>query len=207
MKRFTVESNKCLTQDIEGFYSEDYLGFGHPKNPNYINILKNDFLSNENIELVNAMEKLQDVLVEDLPKIFKEISCEHLTVCIVPRSKQMFHYPLKKLLFSKTIEDTLVSFFPKIENGTKFITRVVDTKTTHFKNKPEYAGSGKMPYCGIALDTCGFSDQVVGKDILLIDDIYTKTVNIDEDMIQALLDKGAKSVYFYAIANTTYKGF
>jgi len=37
---------------------------------------------------------------------------------------------------------------------------------------------------------------------LLIDDIYTKSINIDEDAIQALIDKGAKSIVFYAIGKT-----
>lgn len=41
-----------------------------------------------------------------------------------------------------------------------------------------------------------------GTRILLIDDIYTKTVNIDEDAIQALLNKGARQVFFYAIGYT-----
>lgn len=40
------------------------------------------------------------------------------------------------------------------------------------------------------------------KDILLIDDIYTKTINIDEDAIQALIESGAKSVTFYAVGRT-----
>ena len=52
------------------------------------------------------------------------------------------------------------------------------------------------------LNTCRISDEVIGKDILLIDDLYTKTVNIDEDVIQALLDSGAKSVFFFAIGRT-----
>jgi hypothetical protein len=44
-----------------------------------------------------------------------------------------------------------------------------------------------LPYIGITNATCNISDDVIGKDILLIDDIYTKTVNIDEDAIQSLL--------------------
>lgn len=59
-----------------------------------------------------------------------------------------------------------------------------------------------MPYVGITHDTCNISEEVDGKDILLIDDIYTKDVNIDEDAIQALYDKGAKSVTFYSICKT-----
>ncbi|MCF6205161.1 MAG: hypothetical protein L3J59_16105 [Methylococcaceae bacterium] len=59
-----------------------------------------------------------------------------------------------------------------------------------------------MPYKGITNDTCHISDNVRGRTIILIDDIYTGGVNIDEDAIQALLDKGARSVYFYAIGKT-----
>jgi len=206
MEKFTVKSNRCLKKDTQGFYSVDYVRFGHEGNPDYINILKNDFASNGRLELVQAQKKLQEVLVQDLPKVFQEVG-NNVTVCVVPRSKKLTNYPYEKLLFLKTIQETLASFFPDMKDGTGLITRVKDTKTTHFKNKPEYAGEGEMPYCGIALDTCKFSDDIKGKNILLIDDIYTKTVNIDEDMIQALLDKGAKSVAFYAVAYTVYKGF
>ena len=68
--------------------------------------------------------------------------------------------------------------------------------------KSGYGGDGDLPYQGITAATCTISDNVRGKDILLIDDLYTKTVNIDEDCIQALLDKGANSVTFYAIGKT-----
>lgn len=90
------------------------------------------------------------------------------------------------------------------ENGTSYIIRYVNTRTTHL-NKSGYGGDGDMPYVGITKATCKISSHVRGKDILLIDDIYTKGVNIDEDAIQALLDNGAKSVIFYAVAKT-YKG-
>jgi phosphoribosylpyrophosphate synthetase len=72
-------------------------------------------------------------------------------------------------------------------------------------NRSGYGGDGDMPYVGITKATCKISSDVRGKDILLIDDIYTKGVNIDEDAIQALLDNGAKSVIFYAVAKT-FKG-
>lgn len=88
-----------------------------------------------------------------------------------------------------------------LSNGTDFITRHTNTRTTHL-DRSGYGGEGPMPYPGIAADTCHISPDVVGKDILLIDDIYTRTVNIDEDMIQALLDAGARSVRFYAVAKT-----
>jgi phosphoribosylpyrophosphate synthetase len=56
-----------------------------------------------------------------------------------------------------------------------------------------------MPYPGITINTCDFSKDVMGKDIMLVDDLYTNSVNIDEDAIQALFDKGANSVVFYSI--------
>ena len=68
-----------------------------------------------------------------------------------------------------------------------------------------FINDGDVPYPGIALDSCVFSDQIKGRDILLIDDIYTKTVNIDEDMVQALFEQGARLVIFYAIGYTVYR--
>ena len=93
--------------------------------------------------------------------------------------------------------DKLANF----DNGTKYIIRHTNTRTTHLDRNGE-GGDGNLPYPGITKDTCTISDNVKSKDILLIDDLYTKTVNIDEDAIQALLDKGANSVTFYSIGKT-----
>lgn len=90
-------------------------------------------------------------------------------------------------------------------NGLDDIERKINTKTTHFHKKPEYGGDGEYPYPGITNDTCEISQNVRNKNILLIDDIYTKTININEDCIQALLDKGAKSVILYTVAKNVDK--
>ena len=88
-------------------------------------------------------------------------------------------------------------------DGTNYIVRHTNTKTTHLRKPIEgFENDGPKPYPGISYDTCNFSNSINGKDILLIDDIYTKTVNIDEDMLQSLLDLGANSVSFYAIGKT-----
>ncbi len=47
--------------------------------------------------------------------------------------------------------------------------------------------------------TCEISPNVKEKDILLIDDIYTPGVNIDEDAVNALLKMGARTVTFYSV--------
>ena len=46
--------------------------------------------------------------------------------------------------------------------------------------------------------------MVKGKVVILVDDIYTPKVNIDEDCAQALLDEGAKRVILYVIGRTQH---
>ena len=62
--------------------------------------------------------------------------------------------------------------------------------------------SGDKPYPGFTKDSCDISDKVINQTILLIDDIYTLGANVVEDCIQALYDKGAKKVIFYAVGRT-----
>ena len=85
--------------------------------------------------------------------------------------------------------------------GGTYIIRSVNTRTTHL-DKLGGGGDGDTPYPGITKTTCTISDEIKGKDILLIDDVYTKDVGIDEDAIQALFDHGAKSVIFYSVGKT-----
>lgn len=87
-----------------------------------------------------------------------------------------------------------------IIDGTGYIQRHTNTKTTHLR-KPiaNYDNDGPLPYPGITEQTCTISLDVKFKHILLIDDIYTHGVNIDEDAINALLKFGARSVTFYAV--------
>lgn len=127
-----------------------------------------------------------------------------MTVCVVPRAKAENNYHPNQLLFKKTVK-AIIDKLDGFIDGTDYIIRHTDTKTTHLAHSPkaeQYAGNGDMPYKGITNNTCNISNHVIGKHILLIDDIYTTGVNIDEDAIQALLDKGAESVYFYAVGKT-----
>ena len=141
----------------------------------------------------------------DLPQILQELQLSTLTVCVVPRAKADDSYRANQLLFKSTIK-TVVNKLNGFEDGTEFIVRHTNTKTTHLR-KPieEYVNDGDEPYPGITDDTCNILSNVQGKNILLIDDIYTQTVNIDEDAIQVLLDCGANSVVFYAVAKTIQK--
>ncbi len=56
-----------------------------------------------------------------------------------------------------------------------------------------------MPYKGITKDTCKINDELVkNKNVILVDDIYTKNTSVIEDCIQLLLDNGTKCVILYA---------
>ncbi|NCP83932.1 MAG: amidophosphoribosyltransferase [Flavobacteriia bacterium] len=150
--------------------------------------------------LPNAQQQLSTIISQDLPQILHQLRENNFTVCVVPRSKAEGYYRADQLLFRRTISN-IVNQMPNFENGTSYITRHTNTRTTHLDRNGE-GGDGNLPYPGITKDTCTISARVRNKDILLIDDLYTKTVNIDEDAIQALLDKGANSVSFYSVGKT-----
>ena len=129
---------------------------------------------------------MNGVLQADLPEILQQVAPRLLTVCVVPRAKADASYRSDQLLFKATIGENARTI-PGFQDGSNFITRHTNTRTTHLRNPVTgFVNDGCMPYPGIAHDTCNFSQQIKQRDILLIDDIYTKTVNIDEDMVKAL---------------------
>lgn len=199
MNRFTIDSNRFLSKDVRAFYNCDYIGMKNPGNPTFINALKNDFGKNyvsacgQIFRLDDACQKLDDILSKDLPQIKQELGISDLTVCVIPRSKAERSYPSNKLMMKQIIRNVVNRL--GMRDGADYVYRVSDTPTTH------YEGADGI-YPGITKDTCRLSSEIQGKDILLIDDIYTKTVNIDEDCLQALLDAGARTVAFYSIGKT-----
>lgn len=204
MEKFFVTPNDFLNKNTQAYYRFDYTTYRTEGNPDFINHLKNQFNKTNVSTLQNAEKELMIVLQEDLPKI-RRLHNTNLTVCVIPRAKAESYYSDNQKLFKKMISvvvDKLNGFI----NGTNYLIRNINTRTTHM-NRSGYGGDGDMPYVGITRATCKISSNVRGKDILLIDDIYTKNVNIDEDAIQALLDNGAKSVVFYAVAKTVKGGF
>ena len=203
MQNFIIQANDFLKQDIQAFYHADYIGHRRPGNPNYINTLKNTYNNFPNNILTNAIRELRDVLLEDLPQILRAVEPTSLTICVIPRAKT--NYQPNQLLFKTTIRDILNELDSFID-GTDYIIRHTNTRTTHLPpNTPDYNNDGNMPYPEITKQTCNISNEVRGKNILLIDDLYTRTINIDEDAIQALLDNGARSVIFYAVGETVHR--
>ncbi|MBA9077989.1 phosphoribosyltransferase [Rufibacter quisquiliarum] len=194
-----------LKREIEGFYHSDYSSGGQWRVQgtieNIICTLKNDITPYPNDVLIKASQQLEQILLTDLPQITNFTKNNSLTVCVVPRAK--VNYSPNQLLFKNTVS-RVVNQLSSYINGTSYIIRHTDTKTTH-RERGGYGGNGKMPYPNITKDTCQISFEIKGKDVLLVDDLYTKTINIDEDAIQALLDKGANSVMLYVVGKTISK--
>lgn len=203
MQSFIIQANEYLSKNIQAYYHQDYTTFGAAGNPDYLNHLKNQFGDTDDSTLQNGIDALKKILEVDFPKIKCIHSNINLAVCVIPRAKIESSYSANQKLFKKALS-VIVDKQSGFSNGITYIFRHTNTRTTHM-NRSGYGGDGNMPYPGITNDTCKISDEVEGKDILLIDDIYTKTINIDEDAIQALLDKGARNVYFYAVGKT-FKG-
>lgn len=208
MEKFILEpvvestGKKVLNAQVNAYCSYFYeTGLSQYSTPGRIEhaiwTLKNDvrpFPSNLN----NAGSLIYNVFRRDLIRIPRGEN--KLLVCMVPRAKKITAYRPDQLHFRNILNNALNSM-SCFDNGVDCITRVVDTKTTHarFSNQID---QGLSPHAGITLKTCQISEKVRGRDILLVDDVYTPSINIDEDCIQALLDSGAKSVTFYAVAKT-----
>ena len=210
MNQYTIVKNEYLNRDIKAFYRCVYKGYGKPGNPEYINYLKNTFNNAPRYKIEAAKNLVKSSLAEELFNILSTISSPEVAICIIPRSKAINTYSVLQLGFAESVKEVI----PRIRrsekdliDGTGYIVRHTDTCTTHLSRSSIRGGNGSMPYIGITKDTCTISDQVRGKHILLIDDIYTKDVNVDEDAIQCLLDHGAKDVTFFSIARTAHRSF
>ena len=206
MKSFRIQPNDYLqghrAENIKAYYHTEYTGWRNVGNPDYLNILKNTFNSYSDDILRTAVEQLREALLEDLPQIPMLLGISPLVVCVVPRAKaENFYYPQQQL-FRATVQQ-VIQQIPIFIDGTRYLLRHTNTKTTHFRRPvPNYNNDGPAPYPGITKDTCHISTEVSDKDILLVDDIYTRGVNVDEDAVNALLDAGARSVTFYAVGYT-----
>lgn len=202
MYKFTIYANQYLKQNIQGYCHEKYHGGGNWQVTgtieNVITTFKNDITPYDNQTLQLAISRLKKILKNDLSVIYNILKSQDITVCVVPRAK--VNYWQNQLLFKATVREVILGL-NGFSDGIDFITRQKNTRTTH-RNRAGYGGDGDMPYPGITKDTCTISNNVKGKNILLIDDVYTNSINIDEDVIQALYNNGANFVVFYSVGKT-----
>lgn len=195
VEKYIVEPNTHLDVSVNGYYHQYFIGFNRPGNPDFINILKNDNNSYSLPELVEAQNKVVDIVVEDLPLVKEEEQLENCLVVIVPRAKTLESYNPEQLMFKEAIKIAL-SKLDGFEDGTDCIVRIKDSQTTHIL--PGYSMHVVFP--GLTLNTCQIDEEKIkGREIILIDDLYTKNINMHEDCIQALLSLGAKRVVLYTI--------
>lgn len=199
MNQFQINFNNYLRRATTAFFHTPYTGMGSPGNPDYLNNLKNTYNSFPSNVLQSAVQELRRVLYEDLLQISQLPGFSSMVVCVVPRSKSENTYHAKQQLFRTTVQE-VVAQIPGFIDGINYLCRHTNTKTTHLRREVKnYNNDGLDPYPGITGQTCNISPHVRGMDILLVDDIYTPGVNIDEDAINALLIAGAKTVTFYAV--------
>ena len=216
VEKFTIYKNKYLSKNIKGYYNLYYTGYGKPYNPDFLNTLKNTYDSISFYDLEKAKNQVVEILLDSIPTIMTDNNLKSCTCICIPRSKALTTYTERQLFFRDAVGITSYKLSDVLD-GTDIIERHTNVFTTHFaktKNPSRVAkigltttkidgNDGSMPYPGITKDTCYIDkNSVKGKDIILIDDIYTLGVNVDEDGIQSLLDTGANNVIFYAIAYT-----
>lgn len=202
---FAIQRNRYLRNTLMGYYSIDFLSYGQSGILSFLHILKNNYLSEKEIDLIDAKDEASDKIYNfllDYDKKYKII--ENMLVCRIPRSKTYFEE--SQLYFQQAIKEAVAltnrNLNDRLIDGIKYITRIKDVATTHLSRNQQEEDDDIMPYPGITKDSCSISNEVRGRTILLIDDIYTLYANVVEDCIQALYDNGAKKVIFYAVGRT-----
>ncbi len=191
------------SHSVVGYYHDEYPGMYHPENRIlFVNRLKNDCLQVSHNGIVANEVALAEAIRDDLARI----TAKHgpLTLVGVPRSKREAGYPWEQMGLKRALRRA-VAANPQLSDGLDFIVRHTDTRCTH-RSPWGFGGAGEGPRPGLLADTCTLSPEIAGRDILLVDDIYTPGCGIDEDAIDALLSAGARSVVFYAVGYTVSHG-
>jgi len=200
MNLFQIERNEYLTQTTTGYFHTPYTKMGNTGNPDYLNALKNTFNDFSQQKLQGAVKQLREALDAALPKVYQAVGCKDLIMCVVPRAKADGVYQPNQQLFKITVR-AAIQQIDGLVDGCDCIRRHTNTKTTHLRNTiANYNNDGMAPYPGITRQTCEIEPSIIGRDVLLVDDIYTPGVNVDEDAIEALLASGARMVTLFAVA-------
>ena len=139
MWKFTIKPSTdhrgifFLDRNVQAYFNSKYLsGAGQWQIEgtieNIICTLKNDITPyTENI-LQNTCTQFENILLVDLPKILQLTENNSLTVCTVPRAK--VSYNPNQLYFKRTVSK-IANQMPGFIDGTNYIVRTKDTKTTH----------------------------------------------------------------------------
>ena len=198
-----IGNDVFLDRDVDLYFHAHYYGFSSTENSiKYINYLKNDRRTFDD-RIATSEDKAAMVLAVDLSELVNLYG--PLTVCGIPRSKREDVYPSEKMGLKRAIRKA-IAMNPLLSDGMDYIVRHTNTLCTH-RSYWGYGGDGEGPRPGLIRDTCHLSSEIAGKNIVLVDDIYTADVGIDEDGVQALLDAGARSVIMYTFGCTASRGY
>lgn len=212
-----IGANKFLRNTIECFSHGPYYAVRYGKSDRLSKLIleiKNSFLDLTEQQVRRARDEISSIVSADLDKLVQldnQFKKSRPVVLAVPRSKPDCYWHTSQLQFRVALslaikKSKLVvkgSSEKWIVDGVDWIQRVVETKTTHKRRMLSGENSGPDPYPGITRDTCQMRGNVKGASIILVDDIYTADVGIDEDCVQFLLDNGASSVLLYTLGKTT----
>ena len=198
-----IGNDAFLRCDVDLYFHAYYYGFSSSlNNLKYVNYLKNDRRDYDAV-ISKCEDRAALVLAADLAALVQQYGS--LTVCGIPRSKREDSYHPAKMGLKRAIRKA-VAMNPHLTDGLDYIVRHTNTLCTH-RSYWGYGGDGEGPRPGLLRDTCKLSGAIAGKNIVLVDDIYTAGVGIDEDGVQALLDAGAKSVIMYTFGCTASRGY
>ena len=198
-----IGNDAFLRCDVDLYFHDYYYGFSSSlNNLKYVNYLKNDRRDYDAV-ISKCEDRAALVLAADLAALVQQYGS--LTVCGIPRSKREDSYHPAKMGLKRAIRKA-VAMNPHLTDGLDYIVRHTNTLCTH-RSYWGYGGDGEGPRPGLLRDTCKLSGAIADKNIVLVDDIYTAGVGIDEDGVQALLDAGAKSVIMYTFGCTASRGY
>lgn len=210
LRKISLPINACLHRQADCYYVLDYLRYGEPDNPNFILTLKNTFNEKNIGELNQAKQRVKDILVRWAPAVMQDAGLTSCTMVCIPRAKALNTYTDRQCFLLAGVSEAARAL-PNVEDGTGAIVRTVNTRTTHLKKPTDRvtAGGGRepndgdTPYAGITKATCRFDPSLIQRrSIILVDDIYTAGVNVDEDCVQALYDHGADKVVLFTLSRT-----
>ena len=216
MEKYIIYAdNNYLNKNTKAYYTLDYYGGEDSEDTQFIRDFKDTFDEKRSNVLNSAKAKAISILKQALSEIMDKENIGACTVVAVPRAKAFDTYLPQQLFLIDAISSAAKSF-NNIIDGTTYIRRHTNTKTTHIRSRDvgrmtaqgnippgENANDGPEPYRGITQDTCHISlTNIKGQTIILVDDIYTVNCHVDEDCIQALYNAGAKEVIFYSLAKT-----
>lgn len=186
------------SEELFYYFSYRYYSLGNRDNhPAFINAAKNDMSKSvftykvpKPIPVLDALRCVYECFIYSLPKIAEaEGMRAPIAVCMVPRAKREEHYHSDqlgiKLMLQMAIADCQIRHHALgFEDATDAIKRVKNTGTTHGAHGV-FIGN---PLIEIPVDSrgdfmrnsCEVDDSLlVGRDVILVDDIYTPGNPID----------------------------